>query len=92
MNSIISNTYGDLGPIWAQLNRFAKELLRRVANGETLSLSEIRAFAEAVLQSRPVVLAQAVLEADREFAIAYAVELAASLIVSEVAVEEELGS
>lgn len=92
VNSMISKTYGDLDPIWAQLNRYAKELLRRVADGEVLSLSEIRSFAEAVLQSQPVALAQAVLEADREFVITYAVELAASLIVSEVAVEEDLGS
>jgi hypothetical protein len=53
------------------------------------SLSEVRALTEAVLQSRPVMLAEAVLEADKEFAIAYAVELAASLIVSEAAVVEE---
>ncbi|MBN1653132.1 MAG: hypothetical protein JXA30_05090 [Deltaproteobacteria bacterium] len=89
MNSIISKTYGDLGPIWAQLNRYAKDLLRRVADGETLSLSEIRAFAEAVLQSRPIALAEAVLSAEKEFVIAHAVELAASLIVAEVADDQE---
>ena len=71
-----------MGPVYSQLRirPQAAALLHAVADGDSVSLKDVRALAEAVLNSRPVLLAQAVLEAEPVFAIARAVELAAGLL------------
>lgn len=73
-----------MGPSWSQLRKTAADLLRAVADSQRISLKEVIAFADAVLASRAVVLAEAVRDTEPEHVLARAVELAACLLAKDI--------
>ena len=89
VNSTISGSYGDLRQNYDNLIELSAKILRSVADRKSVKLEQVRALAEGVLADRTVVLARAVLEAEPEFVLARAVELAALLLCDGVGVEDD---